>query len=114
MPVQPLLSEIGIGLSILGKQLTASIYRNKLQTCWRYIIIPDITAEVLFTLCHACDICEHHHLIAFCLCCRELVNMVILLNSELLRPPAPLLFCCPEEHRADYAAAQCFLKVLDP
>lgn len=40
--------------------------------------------------------------------------MVILLNSELLRPPAPLLFCCPEEHRADCAAAQCFLKVLDP
>lgn len=85
---------------------SASVYRDKLQMCWNCIVLtihPETTAEALFTLCPACDICEHRQLILFCCAVGRWLKCG---PSELLRPPAPLLFCCPKEQRADCAAAQ--------
>lgn len=63
-----------------------------------FSIFPKVTAKVLFTLCLGYDHCENLHLTVFrfCLYCKELGNVVILLTSELLRLHASLLLCHPQ------------------
>lgn len=87
----------------------SSVSRDAEEVLYRFLELLNsgLTSLWLFFFVNYLISPWFYHLIAlwFCLYCRELGNGVILLNSALLRPPAPLPFCHPQDHEPNCATA---------